>query len=229
MKNKKLPKGKTPTEKDWIKQRKLAALAAAPGTLEEGIAAQKKLDRLEKRFDFTQTANDGEDIFRGDFQKASFARELCTFQQGETDISSFTKWAIENGTGIACRFRGDALCAEAVEASIPKLLNIVETIRNNFAVLWGHYANAPGTRTADRNNFLRGLYDGMMSDQKADGQKLPSVALPTKKKRRAARGAVSRPSGMSLHPYAALELGRKIRLCMPVERIAERFTQQIAA
>jgi hypothetical protein len=64
-----------------------------------------------------------------------------------------------------------------------------------------------------------GLYDGMMNEVRNVGQRLPSRARAMKM-RKAKKGAVTRASGLHIHPYTvALSLGKQIRFSAPLEQI----------
>lgn len=222
---------KIPTENLYKIRRKLQALAERGIDGEKTVAAEK-LARLENRYDFTQLEPGGANLFEGEFAPAPMgeALPLCEFAESERDVASFAKWAIENGTGISCQWKGEKLLAEVAPASLPKLLRIARTIQENFGLLWGYYVNAPGTKLADRGTFLLGLYDGMMSEERKAGQPLPSINHPKIKKSRARKNSVALAPGVALHPYSVgQDMGRKIRLCVSVNEIAGGFRQQIAA
>lgn len=64
----KTPRAKVPSTNGARKLReKLEALAARPGTPEEGEAAREKLTRLEARYDFGQVDVSKEFLFAGHF------------------------------------------------------------------------------------------------------------------------------------------------------------------
>lgn len=194
----------------------------------ERASAQAKLARLESRYDFTQTEQaDGPDLFSGVFYRSANAKQLCAFAGNEIAIGSFTKWAIENRAQIPCVWRGPDLFVEAESESLPQLRHIAEIIRANFAKLWAEFSAAPGIDGAERSNFFLGLYDGMMSDQWERGKPLPAThRAPVK---RSGKKRAIAAIGLAIHPYnLALELGRKIRLTVPLGNIVAELQSEIA-
>lgn len=187
---------------------KLTELAARPGTLEEGKAARAKLTRLENRYDFGQVNVSKEGIFAGTFTRSPYAVSVGTLAPA---VAWWVKWAIEEATKVPCAFRGPDLVAEVAPSSAPKLAGIAQTISAGFAELWGRFRTFPTITPDAQDIFFRGLYDGMMSQEKQPGQALPTFnRAPVKS--RAKRGAVSRPAGLEVHPYSiALDLGRGLR------------------
>jgi hypothetical protein len=167
----------------------LAALVAAPGTPDEGKAAQKKLDRLNRRYDFTAPpAVSADDLFKGSFQPSRDAVPVATFTAGQGDIANSVKWAIENACRIPCLYslapiggegQGEGaivLKAQATPGTACQLATIAGTITASFETLWTEYATAPGTAAADRYAFLMGLYEGMMNETRPLGAPLPPRA-----------------------------------------------------
>jgi hypothetical protein len=200
---------------------KLEALAARPGTPEEGAAAQKKLARLLEKYDFSQADISKDDIFKGSFRPASTAELLHKFGPDQSDIAAHVKWSIENETKIACLFRAGELYAQADRRTAARLAKIAGTVAQSFAELWQHYATA-GANPADRGNFIAGLYDGMMNDART-GQALPRRASCPKVARAKCR-AVGLPAGLNLHPYSvALNLGRQIRFSVSLDNLTEQL------
>jgi hypothetical protein len=62
------------------------------------------------------------------------------------------------------------------------------------------------------------VYDGALNDEKKPGEKLPERS-PTKTAKGRKRSLVNAPA-LALHVYSVgLELGRKVRLSIPVEQI----------
>jgi Lhr-like helicase len=65
-----------------------------------------------------------------------------------------------------------------------------------------------------------GLYDGMMNETRAPGQRLPGRANFVKK-RKARAASASPPDVLQTHPYSlAVSLGKQIRFSAPLEQIA---------
>lgn len=204
---------------------KLQALAARPGTPDEGAAAQKKLDRLNRRYDWTVPDMPKEYLFAGEFRPARDGNALPVINLDDMNLATWIKWAIESATGIRCLFRGSSVMAEATPDTAAKLTGIGNIIASGFSDLWQRFAGFPTVTQDDRGVFLRGLYDGMMNDCKPLGEQLPqrAQAAPTRK---AKRQAVGRVAGISLHPYAvATDLGRQIRFNVPLETIAGQLEQ----
>jgi hypothetical protein len=203
---------------------KLLALIAAPGTMDEGTAARRKLDRLEARFDFGQVCVAKDGLFAGSFQRyPGRLEQVASFGPGETDLAATVKWAIENSCSVVCTFRGDACFAEVTPATGEKLQAIAATIAGGFRQLWGQFQTFPTVAPADRSLFLRGLYDGMMNEEKPAGQPLPR-RMVSKPIGRAKKKAVGHVAGLGLHPYAvAVELGRQIRFAVPPEEISAKL------
>lgn len=205
-------------EKARAMRAKLQALVDQ-GVNGEKIAAQAKLDRLLKRFDFeapdlTETV----DLFSGVFEPChnGMAAHVWTFPEGEFEIANSVKWAIEHAAGIACSFRGASLMAEATPATITKLSAIALHIAESFRALWRQFAPVS---PQDRAVFLQGLYEGMMNENRALGQPLPSRACVVKV-RKPKKRAVTMAPGMNLHPYSvAVPLGRQVRFLVPLQQI----------
>lgn len=214
---------KPATEKIHSLRDKLKALAER-GVNGEKLAAQAKLKRLESRYDFKSPILATADIFAGIFYSSSVAEPLCAFAPDDRDVANCVKWAIEDRTRIPCLFRNDTLCAQATPSTAQQLVKITDTIRRGFSELWRQY-HAGGGVIADRNNFIGGLFDGMMGEQRT-GQALPSRAntKPPKTKKR----SVGHVAGLNIHPYSvALHLGRQIRFNAPLETIAGELAEKL--
>lgn len=138
-------------------------------------------------------------------------------------LASAVKWAIESATGICCAFVGSELRAEATNGTVKKLAGIADTISGGFNALWTQFATFPTVTPADRGLFLRGLYDGMMNEQKPPGERLPArISQPTRK--RATRKAVGFAAGVMVHPYnVAVELGKSIRFNVPLPEVINQL------
>jgi hypothetical protein len=199
---------------------KLEFLAARPGTPDEGEAAKKKLARLLAKYDFKAPDASREELFSGGFEPDPTARPVLSCR--DWALMSAVQWAIEQSTGLRCLIRGDQLLACTTPKTAAKLEAIGRTISEGFAALWGKFSAFPAVSPADRPLFLRGMYDGMMNEQKPEGERLPArvaVKMP-----RAKRNAVALPSGIGLHPYTvALDLGRQIRFNAPLPEVINQL------
>jgi hypothetical protein len=209
----------TPASHKLLK--KLEALAAAPGTPDEGKAAAKKLARLKAKYDFTLPDASKEGLFAGRFAPGIHGRPVMDFP--DSTLSFWTKWALEDATGISCTFQGSQLLANATPETAEKLKGIAKTITEGFSGLWSQFQSFPGIIAAqDKEIFMRGLYDGLMNEIKPLGERLPSPA-PVKVKK-AKKKALAHPAGIGLHPYAvALDLGKQIRFCVPLSDISNQL------
>ena len=200
---------KPATERICLLRAKLQALAER-GVNGEKIAAQAKLKRLEARYDFTKPVLRTEDIFAGVFRKSTVASPVMTFTATDFDIVNSVKWAIEASTGIECLFKGGSLMAAATPETAQQLRVIATKVASSFDGLWATFQVAPGVVAADRGNFLLGLYEGMMGEER-HGERLPSRVTDTKTGK-AKKKAVGRVAGLNMHPYSvAVGLGKQIR------------------
>ena len=184
----------------------------------------KKIDRLRAKYDFSAPAIAKDDLFRGNFQRAGYA--VAILAAPETDIANSIKWAIESQTGIACVYQGGELAAQATPATARTLAGIAATIAESFAGLWQRF-QAGGAILADRRCFFMGLYDGMMNEPRAG--MLPARALPKVKAAKAKRGAIAAAPALAVHPYSmAVNLGRQIRFCVPLDKITNELENALA-
>jgi len=205
---------------------KLEALAER-GIDGEREVARRKFDRLRARFDFAGVAEGNQrDLFKGPFKKSRRGATV-TIHKFEPDchLANAVKWAIESATGIPCRWQGGKLVAKSDAGTVRRLTAIARTITESFQQLWEQFSRLPGVNHADRGVFIMGLYDGMMNDGRAAGERLPArgtVAKAPKGK----KGAVVAPAGLELHPYTvALSYGRRVRFSTPWEEIARDIKQ----
>ena len=197
---------------------KLQALAAKPGTPDEGKAAAAKIAMLQKRYDFSQADISKDDIFAGKFKPATIAAHIYSFASDYT-IANSVKWAIEYSTGIKCVWRDGELLAEAAPSSAQKLAGIALSVSESFRELWNQFAKVPGVNSADRGVFIMGLYDGMMNEVKP--ALLPNRSAKPVKAARAKKKAVAAPPGIALHPYSvAVGYGKQVRFSTPWNVIA---------
>lgn len=208
---------------------KLEALALQ-GVNGERDAAKVKLERLLGRYDFSKPMLRTKDLFAGVFHRASVAVPVCAIND-DTEIANAIKWAIEQATKVPCLYREGCLWAEATPATVEKLKGIAATVGEGFNRLWDQFARVPGVNRADRALFLRGVWDGMMQEEKPDGEPLPQRAfVPVK--HRAKKRSVAHAPGLQFHPYSiAVPLGRQIRFGVSLDKItgdlADTITKQI--
>lgn len=198
---------------------------AEGGERDSALAA---VERLRAKWDFDNPIEEiTTDIFAGVIPASvgGYASEIMEFAPGESLVASFTKWAIENGFNLRARFRrtsngGEAIAVEAEAAHVPRLKALATTIRDSFGALWLEFRRVAISDERDATTFFRGLYDGMMRDERRAGELLPTrhrqpgAVRKAKAKTLAARG-------VALHPYSVgFDMGGKIRLAMPTEDIA---------
>jgi hypothetical protein len=200
--------------------KKLQALADR-GIDGEKLSAQKKIARLEARFNFSAPApEETPDLFLGTFKRSSKARLIYSFGRHEFDMANSVKWAIESAAKIPCMYRGGDLLAEATLSTTRRLTDIANHITHSFRTLIDQFSAVEGVSVTDRGAFVMGLYDGMMNETRNPGQPLPSRPGP-KKMRKGKKHAVAHAPGLHIHPYTvALSLGKQIRFSAPLEQIA---------
>ncbi len=212
-----------------------ALLAKLEALAERGIdgekeSAMRKLAKLKTKFDFNVAPEKKtEDLFSGMFQAPSRGEIhfLTKFAAIDFDVANSIKWAIENATGLQSVYKnGGEIWVESGRSSVSKLEAIAKTISDGFLQLWDRFSKVDGVHQGDRSNFIRGLYDGMMNDEKAQGQPLPSRFEPAKKIR-VKRKSLNRAPGIGLHPYSvALNMGKQIRFCVPAGDVIGSFEKQ---
>lgn len=202
--------------------------AALSALAERGINgerdnARKKLERLKARFDWDAPDPAGPDLFAGTFTpRPGFFAPIGTV--ADMDTASFVKWAIEGRTGIRCEFRGAVVVAEANNNTVRTLETITDTLSAAFSGLWRTFHAAVGLG-GDRHLFMRGLFDGMMHEDRRPGEPLPARATPPK---RSKREAGKQAPGIAGHPYTiALGLGRQIRLAVPLDKVDRELKEQL--
>lgn len=216
---------KPATERICLLRAKLQTLADR-GVNGEKIAAQAKLKRLERVYDFSRPVLRTEDIFAGVFRKSTVAAPVMTFTATDFDIVNSVKWAIEASTGIECLFRGGSLMAAATPETAQQLRGIATKVASSFDGLWATFQVAPGVVSADRGNFILGLYEGMMGEERRN-QPLPSRMIDTKTKK-AKRRAVGHVAGLNIHPYSvAVGLGKQIRFSVPLDDLTGQLERTI--
>lgn len=216
---------KTPATEKQIELRAKLQRLVAQGVNGERAAAQAKLSRLESRVDFDKPALNTADIFAGCFYKSSVAEPILSYQPDDSDIANAIKWAVQQEAGIECVWRDGLLLACATPTSAKQLEGIARTVAENFVTLWRKMRSA-GINPADRGNFIAGLADGMLNEQR-QGTALPTRTQDTKTKK-AKKRSVGFAPGLHLHPYSvALNLGKQIRFSVPLENIAGELDQAI--
>lgn len=196
---------------------------AARGFEGEKINAQRKVDKMRRLYDFAApVVLPKDDLFAGVFQRGTVAEVVATIP--EHDIAAAAKWAIESATGIPCLFRGADLMAEAKPATAARLSVIAGTVAGSFRALWAQFVKVPGVNGAERGLFVRGLFDGMMGDARADGERLPARAVVKGRKGKGGTGAI-----LAVHPYAvALGLGKGVRFSVPLPELAAELDRVVA-
>lgn len=225
-------KTKTPKPKKIANRRvrllrsKLEVMAER-GTPNEMKIAAVKLEKLLKRYDFKAPDVQIGDMFRGTFIASPVSRWLATFPRTDQDIAADVKWAIESVTGLKASFRGDALHVEADVSCLPQLTEIVSRIAEGFRQLWHRFQTAPGITPSDRGLFFRGLYDGMMTETRPIGERLPERRIAAVRGSRK-RNALTIAPGIGLHPYSvALDLGRQLRFETPITDIVGSLEEKV--
>lgn len=210
---------------------KLKALA------ERGINGERdaeilKLARLESKVDFTGPDTRGPDLFARAFTPATDqAHPIITFEEKDYDIGNAVKWAIESATQVRCLYHGTELLANATSDTANRLHDIAATISAEFGQLWQQFSQAPGVNPLDRQNFVLGLYEGMM-DEARSGEQLPQRAQPRKAKHGQPKvnAAKMPPGAVALHPYTvAFNLGKQIRFSVPITEIAGNLDRDVKA
>jgi len=223
------------TPKAWALHAKLFALAER-GTDGERESAQLKLAKLCTRYDFTAPPTTGGDIFSGfAFPRCNLgeAHPLIELPDADGDIASAIKWAFESQLGLAGSFRYAGAKLEIRIASpasaMPGLRSLAESIGKSFARLWQEFAKTPGVESNVKRQFIAGLTDGMLNDERR-GQALPPPITDKKRKAKPTKRALTHPIGISVHPYSvAVEMGRRVRVAAPIGTIVEELQNTVAA
>lgn len=216
---------KTPTAKIAGLRDKLLAMSQR-GVNGEAEAAKAKLARLEARYDFTKPILRTGDLFAGRFSASETARLIC--EVPDLNLATYAKWAIEQATHIQCSFRsGSMLFAEASPKTCQRLETITRTIVDGCTVLWDKFKGMPVAKPEDRTVFLRGIYDGMMDEQKQESEKLPTFASKHTRSK-AKKRDIGRVAGLAVHPYQiGVGLGREIRFSVPLEDVTNQLEQTV--
>lgn len=212
------------TSAQFSLRRRILALCDSP-VPGEAQSARRQLARMEARYSF-DVEPVGVDIFNmaGARVVAGDAKKLFAFEFGETDVAMFAKHAIEERFRLNCAIRTvdwktSVWCDAAVD-SLPALLTVASTIRGQFVRLWQRLCESADVTPGDRGAFMRGLYDGMMDEERKAGERLPArrAAMPAKVKKSRGKKAVAIRPALGVHPYElALPLGRNIRFAATVE------------
>jgi hypothetical protein len=220
------------TNKERAMREKLRELVER-GVEGESVTARHKLERLESRFDFEAvSADEGPDLFSGRVSSTPGKARALKLKGLSSEVACYIKWALHAAFGVETSLRHEAngavaVLVEASKTSLPTLNHVAEVIQRNFETLWSQFSGFPGASERDAKMFLLGLYDGMMDDRRAAGEPLPHRAPkkpPGRRKAKAKSGPVPAAHGLSIHPYeTALDLGKKIRLSVPLEAIADEL------
>ena len=217
---------------------KLKRLAdpANRGTPDEIAAANRKLQRLRSRYDFSKpdpAEHESLDIFSWvhSTRRTRRTAPVHTFEATDCDIANSVKWAIEQATGISCNFRGGELSAAVTAGTANQLAKIAMHITQSFKALLDQFGKLHGVTASDRRLFVRGLYDGMMNDPRGVGERLPGAFDSRGRRKKTTKNLAERPPQLAVHPYTvALALGRQIRFAAPMAAIAaelDRVTQPV--
>jgi hypothetical protein len=214
-------KRKIPSTQTRALLSKLEALADR-GINGEKQNAAAKLERLKSRYDFTAPARNERDLFKGVFITTTQAEPVAPLDSGALDVASFVKWAIEARCKVPCLFKAGQLFAQTDRRCAKQLAAIATAVSDSFLKLWTQYKASPGANVADRGNFMLGLYEGMMEEAR-HGEAIPR-RVEYWKPAKAKRKAVAHAAGLSLHPYSvAVDLGRQIRFCVPLEKVSHQL------
>jgi len=223
------------TPKAWTLHAKLTALAER-GTDGERESAKVKLAKLCQRYDFTTPPEATGDIFSGfAFPRCNIGEThpLIELPDADGDIASAIKWAFESQLGLAGSFRYAGAKLEIRIASpasaMPGLRSLAESIGKSFARLWQEFAKTPGIEQNVKRQFIAGLTDGMLNDERR-GQALPPPITAKKPKAGRRKRAIGHPIGIAIHPYSvAVEMGRRVRVAAPIGTIVEELQNTVAA
>lgn len=212
------------TSNHWALRRRIQALCDSP-IAGEAASARRQLARLEARYSFVVEPV-GTDIFNMSQARvvAGDARLLFAFEFGETDVAMMAKHAIEQRFRLNAAIRTvqwkTSVWVDAAPESMPALQTVATTIRSHFVRLWQRLTESSDVTVGDRSAFMRGLYDGMMDEERKAGERLPArrAAMPAKVSKRRGKKAVAIRPALGVHPYElALPLGRNIRFAATVE------------
>lgn len=214
------------TKARLLREKLLALIARGVGG--EADSAKRKLARLERAYDFTAPNPDGGDLFADALEGIAYMHRGNDRALAETfadsELACFVKWAIQAAYGIEGKLKENpdrtfTLIVEAAAESMKTMNFIARTLHNAFRDLLAQFLALPGASTRDGRLFIRAVYDGCLNDEKAAGERLPSpVAAKVRKGRR--RSLAVAPA-LAVHPYSiGLEMGRRVRLRIPIEQIA---------
>lgn len=227
MKATKPPRARKPATPRARRIRPVLEALAQVGVGEERTNAAARLKRLLARYDFAAPEDKLGDMFAGKFAPSPDSRWLASFPVSEQDIAAMVKWAIENATGLRASFRADAVYVQADTSCLTQLTMIASRIGNGCRTLWSRFERAPGVTPADHGLFLRGIYDGMMADGRAAGERLPERRIEAVKGRTKKRALTTAP-GIGVHPYTvALDLGRQLRFDAPITDIVGALEEKL--
>jgi hypothetical protein len=201
----------------------LAERGATPG---EKSAAAGRLARLKAAYDFAQPdPEDKQDLFCGEFRRASSSAFICNFAPDEIELSSFVKWCLEAGTKIPCEFKGHALHALAGGSTADKLAEIALHLADGFRTLTAQFCEK---QPEDRSLFGRGLLDGILNEERAQGEPLPARRVPQTNGRGHKRLAVASPAKLNVHPYSlGIGLGKQLRFSASIAKVSAELAEQL--
>lgn len=219
--------------KAHILREKLKALVDR-GIAGEQASAARKLKRLEAKYDFGAANPDGGDLFADALKKFGDPTGCYWQHRGnerplaevfaDSEIASFVKYALLNAYRIEGKIRENqdrtfTVIVEAAKESMKTLNFVARTLHNAFRALLAAFLTLPGASQRDARLFIRAVYDGCLNDEKQPGERLPERA-PVKMPKGRKRALVVAPA-LAIHPYSVgLEMGRKVRLSIPLDQIA---------
>lgn len=218
---------KTPTKKARALLLKLSALAER-GIGGEQTQAAARLAKLKAAYDFALPDEDQkDDLFAGVFRPSpGAASSVCLFEASEIELSSFVKWCIEGGSGVPCSFSGQSLRVQATGATADKLSRIALQLADGFRTLTRQFCERC---PEDSSLFARGLLDGVLNDERHQGEPLPPRRAVATKMRGKKRLAVASSAKLNIHPYSlALPLGKQLRFSVSIEKISGELAEQLA-
>lgn len=223
------------TAKEHATREKLRELVKR-GVAGESAAAQHKLDRLEGRFDFSGKLEEKvPDLFSGLVSPTPGKSRALKLKGLSSEVACYVKWALQAAFSVDTSLRNQpdgtvSVLVEATKESLPTLNHVAGVIQQNFETLWSQFLGLPSASEREAKMFLLGLYDGMMDDRCAAGTSLPQQAPKKTGRRRNAKAkpvSVLAAPGLSIHPYeVALDLGKKIRLSVPLEAIGRELAER---
>lgn len=231
---------KTNPSQALVDRREKLRQMAERGTEHEAAVAREKLTNLENKYDFTcavaRAAED--DLFalkseiKMDRRKSAVILEVAT---ADEEVGNFVKWAFLNRFGIDSHWDTmkpgrSGLRAGLEKQSAASLRPVAKQILTQFNLLWGQYSENGTARLNQRRPFFCGLYDGMMEEPRADGERIPMVSGVKKKKGRQQKVKSDASVVVETHPYeTGLALGGMIRAKLPTPELTEQLRIMLGA